>query len=1019
MPESKYNTYSYFTAVYNWLYPTPAPPPPTLMERAEEHFNHCLGVAKHQVSVYSSMAVPFVATILLLLLPLCIFLWSSGPPAPMAEAEGGGAGAEGRRGGMAMVAGGDKGEEEEKEEGAVAQPMDAKTATTSDQRGEGREEGGKGGKDVDMSNPPSTSAGQKREKPRGSPVHVGPGGVSSLASSPASITSSSSSSSSPSSSSSSPLFGSSGLAGAAAAMVVGFPMPEGGEEGKEGAKEVQEEEEAAVGCCGGDGGRGVKGGKQSASRGGGGGGGGCACMEGEAADIATRMEVGGNGGGGGCCKGGKEEVNDVALREVGGIKQVPLKVLVGSGTGTGKKLAEMLQHERLLVLICSTWTDGVPPPAAKPFFDYLEDASKDFRYGGSALKKIRFGVFGLGSCMYEEESFCKPAIEMETFLCDLGAKNIVELGTGDDTVDLSPQFTSWTESLWPALCEEYAKITGVTPLSSSSSGCGSCGSTTATGGKSACSSSNSNNSSNKNSSSNVYKAQGSWEEMEKKQALKAARKGGKKGGRNGKVHRYGGSSGSQEGGGEGQEEGAGRGPRQQQQRRRGMQSRAVIKEGKEGEDEEEEDADLTQTPEDEVNLRLVEEERRGGGRRGGGGAGEVAEVSAPREMVTPLQRKKLTKEGYKLIGSHSAVKLCRWTKHQLRGRGGCYKHTFYGITSYQCMEMTPALACANRCVFCWRHGTNPVGREWRWAVDDPAMIVKESIEKHQDMINIFKGVPGVKPERWQEAFTVAHCALSLVGEPIMYPHINELVSELHRRNISSFLVTNAQFPEKIAALSPVTQLYVSIDAATKETLKAIDRPLFRDYWERFLSSLQQLRLKGQRTVYRLTLVKAWNMNEVDSYAELIGMGEPDLIEIKGVTFCGKSALSTLRMEENVPWHHEVRAFAQAISDRTSGTYEFMAEHAHSCCTLLARKDKFYRDGKWFTWIDYAKFQELIEKFEKDGTEFDSADYCAETPSWALKGSPEEGFDPIDTRYRKVRGGGLEEIPYRPTDSGCG
>ena len=46
--------------------------------------------------------------------------------------------------------------------------------------------------------------------------------------------------------------------------------------------------------------------------------------------------------------------------------------------------------------------------------------------------------------------------------------------------------------------------------------------------------------------------------------------------------------------------------------------------------------------------------------------------------MTPLQRKALTKEGYKIIGSHSAVKLCRWTKHQLRGRGGCYKHTFYG-----------------------------------------------------------------------------------------------------------------------------------------------------------------------------------------------------------------------------------------------------------------------------------------------------------------------------------------------------
>lgn len=44
--------------------------------------------------------------------------------------------------------------------------------------------------------------------------------------------------------------------------------------------------------------------------------------------------------------------------------------------------------------------------------------------------------------------------------------------------------------------------------------------------------------------------------------------------------------------------------------------------------------------------------------------------------------------------------------------------------------------------------------------------------------------------------TVRHCALSLVGEPIMYPHINELLAELHRRHISTFLVTNAQVRDK-------------------------------------------------------------------------------------------------------------------------------------------------------------------------------------------------------------------------------
>lgn len=40
----------------------------------------------------------------------------------------------------------------------------------------------------------------------------------------------------------------------------------------------------------------------------------------------------------------------------------------------------------------------------------------------------------------------------------------------------------------------------------------------------------------------------------------------------------------------------------------------------------------------------------------------------------------------------------------------------------------------------------------------------------------------------------------------MYPEINPLVDELHRRRISTFLVTNAQFPEKIRALRPITQV---------------------------------------------------------------------------------------------------------------------------------------------------------------------------------------------------------------------
>ncbi|CAJ1398365.1 unnamed protein product [Effrenium voratum] len=355
-----------------------------------------------------------------------------------------------------------------------------------------------------------------------------------------------------------------------------------------------------------------------------------------------------------------------------------------------------------------------------------------------------------------------------------------------------------------------------------------------------------------------------------------------------------------------------------------------------------------------------------------------------RPMLTSKHRAQLTKEGYKIVGSHSAVKLCRWTKHQLRGRGGCYKHSFYGITSYQCMEATPSLACANKCVFCWRHHKNPVGTEWKWSMDPPDQIVAEGVEQHRRMIRECKGIPGVKKERFEEAMTVRHCALSLVGEPIMYPRINELVNELHQRQISTFLVTNAQFPEAIRTLSPITQLYVSVDAGTKETLKAVDRPLFSDFWPRFLDSMKALAAKKQRTVYRLTLVKGHNMEDAADYAKLVALGKPDFIEIKSVTFCGESKASSLTIS-CTPWHEEVKAFSEALlaKEGLDEQYELACEHQHSCIVLLANK-RFKVDGRWHTWIDYDRFHQLV----REGRDFDASDYWAPSPNWALYGSEE-------------------------------
>lgn len=371
-----------------------------------------------------------------------------------------------------------------------------------------------------------------------------------------------------------------------------------------------------------------------------------------------------------------------------------------------------------------------------------------------------------------------------------------------------------------------------------------------------------------------------------------------------------------------------------------------------------------------------------------------------KEMTNEIIRKNLTKQGYKLVGSHSAVKMCRWTKSMLRGRGGCYKHTFYGIESHRCMETTPSLACANKCVFCWRHHTNPVGTEWKWQMNEPEFIVEEIIKNHVKMINEFKGVPGVLPERIEEGFKVRHCALSLVGEPIMYPKINELLKLLHYKGISTFLVTNAQFPEEIRNLTPITQLYVSVDASTPEALKRIDRPLFKNSWDRFIFSLEALYHKKIRTVYRLTLVKSWNTDEIENYADLVIKGNPDFIEIKGVTFCGTSKAGKITMD-NVPWHEEVVKFSQALAAEIDHDWEIVSEHEHSNCVLIAQK-KFKINGKWHTWIDFDKFITLVKRYyDSDGKEeFDALDYALETPEWALFGSKEQGFDPKEKRFNR-------------------
>ncbi|KAM8991158.1 S-adenosyl-L-methionine-dependent tRNA 4-demethylwyosine synthase TYW1-like isoform 4-T4 [Ara ararauna] len=627
-----------------------------------------------------------------------------------------------------------------------------------------------------------------------------------------------------------------------------------------------------------------------------------------------------------------------ALAEVVISLNVPVEVISMGDYDPDDCLLEETTSGNICVFLVATYTDGQPTESAAWFCRWLEEAANDFRFGKAYLKGLRYAVFGLGNSAYVDH-YNTVGRNIDRWLWMLSASRVMTRAEGDCNVAQSKHGTIEADfEAWKAkfVSRLQALCRGEKKPCSGKCKKGKCKSP----GKQS------------KESSDHEQGASEYENTEAEELFESS---------------------SEE---EADAEEAGEAKSVIDVEDLGN----IMRHMKEAKREHE-------LEEGDVGMRLTQEKA---GRK---------EEDGKREMITPALREALTKQGYKLIGSHSGVKLCRWTKSMLRGRGGCYKHTFYGIESHRCMEATPSLACANKCVFCWRHHTNPVGTEWRWKMDQPEMILQEAIENHQNMIKQFKGVSGVQAARFEEAMTAKHCALSLVGEPIMYPEINRFVRLLHQHSISTFLVTNAQFPDEIRNLEPVTQLYVSVDASTKESLKRIDRPLFKDFWQRFLDSLKALSEKQQRTVYRLTLVKAWNVDELKAYADLISLGKPDFIEVKGVTYCGKSSASNLTMA-NVPWHEEVVHFVQELTNLIPD-YEIACEHEHSNCLLIAHK-KFKINGEWCTWIDYDRFQELVRAQEQSsGSQtFTAADYAARTPHWALFGSRERGFDPLDVRYQR-------------------
>ncbi|NQV08656.1 4-demethylwyosine synthase TYW1 [Candidatus Woesearchaeota archaeon] len=335
--------------------------------------------------------------------------------------------------------------------------------------------------------------------------------------------------------------------------------------------------------------------------------------------------------------------------------------------------------------------------------------------------------------------------------------------------------------------------------------------------------------------------------------------------------------------------------------------------------------------------------------------------------------KSLEKQQYRFVGNHSAVKICGWTKSHIRGNGGCYKYKFYGIRSHQCLQMTTSMYCANRCMFCWRGAKAPVSDKWYGPVDDINDIIKGSIQAQMSLLEGFKGSETANKQLINEMQNVRHVALSLIGEPVTYPKLNELLDEFHKRKISTFIVTNGQFPDDIKKLKYVTQFYLSVDAANEKTLKKVDVPLFKDYYKRLLKSLDIMKKKPFRTCIRITVIKDVNDDDLKGYKELIERGQPDFIEVKSYMHVGASRKFLKR--ENMPLHSYVVEISKKLN-KILPDYEIISEHVPSRVTCFIRKEL-----KKKQYLNFKKFFEMTDKKQEPiAIKYSSKKMCSNLPN---------------------------------------
>ena len=199
-------------------------------------------------------------------------------------------------------------------------------------------------------------------------------------------------------------------------------------------------------------------------------------------------------------------------------------------------------------------------------------------------------------------------------------------------------------------------------------------------------------------------------------------------------------------------------------------------------------------------------------------------------------------------------------------------------------------------------------------VDSPEEIIEQTVAAKRKLISGMGGADDVNEELFREALECfpKHWAISLSGEPTLYPKLPELIRNLkgNPEVRTVFLVSNGQEPEMLLKLQKEnalpTQLYISVDAADAETFACVNVPVYPDGWGRLNRTLGMIAEFPCRRVLRFTVIKGVNDLEemLPLYGKMFEKSGADFIEVKAYMHLG---YSRKRLgAENMPAHEYVK-----------------------------------------------------------------------------------------------------------------